>query len=488
MSEQDEIPVHRYTAAMSGEIEAYWQDFWEENGTFRAPNPTGPLADPKHPRAGAPKLYVLDMFPYPSGAGLHVGHPLGYIGTDCFGRYNRMAGRNVLHAMGFDAYGLPAEQYAVQTGQHPRKTTEANIVRYRAQLRRLGLAYDPRRSVATIDPEFYRWPQWIFLQIFNSWYDPAVRKARPIAELISAYESSERPTPDGRAWGDLTEVEQRTIVDDHRLAYVSHAPVNWCPALGTVLANEEVTAEGRSERGNHPVFKRALLQWVLAITAYADRLIADLDLVDWPEPIKVMQRNWIGRSVGANGTCSVAGHEGAEIEVFTTRPDTLFGATYMVLAPEHPLVDAIVPSDWPDAFIGDEITDIPPAWRGIFGTDRLPAEAVREYREFASVKSDLERQAEGKVKTGVFTGAFAVNPTNGLHVPIFIADYVMMGYGTGAIMAVPAHDERDFDFAREFDLPITAVVRPPDTWLTERGITADTPANEWPEGYVGDGE
>ena len=263
--------------------------------------------------------------------------------------------------------------------------------------------------------------------------------------------------------------------------------MNWCPALGTVLANEEVTADGRSERGNHPVFKRPLKQWVLAITSYADRLISDLDLVDWPEPIKIMQRNWIGRSLGANVAFPVVGHEDVTIEVFTTRPDTLFGATYMVLAPEHPLVDHIVPNEWPDALFSDELTDVPAAWRGIFGTDEYPAEAVRKYREFAAVKSDLERQAEGKVKTGVFTGAFAINPTNGAHIPIFIADYVMMGYGTGAIMAVPAHDQRDFEFAREFELPIVGVVRPSDDWSAERGIDPMASANDWPEAYVGDG-
>jgi leucyl-tRNA synthetase len=398
---ESETPRFRYTAALANEIEPRWQAYWAENGTFHAPNPSGELADPAHPRAGAPKLHVQDMFPYPSGAGLHVGHPLGYIGTDCYTRYKRMAGFNVLHPMGFDAFGLPAEQYAVQTGTHPAVTTAANVERYKGQLRRLGLAYDDRRSFATTDPEYYRWTQWIFLQIFNSWYDDVADHARPISELVAAFEAGTREplsdaNPDDRPWADLDDLTRRRVVDSFRLAYLEEATVNWCPALGTVLANEEVTAEGRSERGNHPVFKRALLQWVLAITSYADRLIADLDLVDWPEPIKVMQRNWIGRSVGANVTFAVAGHEHAEIEVFTTRPDTLFGATYMVLAPEHPLVDEIVPTDWPDAFVGDELTDIPPAWRGIFGTDRLPAEAVRNYRGFASAKSDLERLAEGK--------------------------------------------------------------------------------------------
>jgi leucyl-tRNA synthetase len=457
----NDIPQFRYTATMADDIERRWQDHWEENNTFYAPNPTGAMSDPDHPRAGAPKLYVLDMFPYPSGAGLHVGHPLGYIGTDCFGRYNRMAGRNVLHAMGFDAYGLPAEQYAVQTGQHPRKTTEANIERYRAQLRRLGLAYDPRRSVATIDPEFYRWTQWIFLQIFNSWYDQAARKARPIAELISAYESGERATPDGRAWTDLTDVERRTIVDDHRLAYVSHAPVNWCPALGTVLANEEVTADGRSERGNFPVFKRNLKQWMMRITAYADRLIEDLEHLDWPASVKLMQRNWIGRSTGAHIQFpSAAG----PIRVFTTRPDTVFGATYMVLAPEHELVSGLVAGAWP--------ADIPPVWTGGHGS---PAAAVAAYRSFAAGETDVERLAESREKTGVFIGSYATNPVTGAKIPIFIADYVLAGYGTGAIMAVPGQDERDWEFAERFDLPIVRTVQP----------SADFPADG--KAYLGDG-
>src|SRR3984893_10706323 len=283
MSETDtgsDIPPFRYTAALAAQIEEEWQAFWEEDGTFRAPTPPGPLADPDHPRAGAEKLFVLDMFPYPSGARLHVGHPLGYIGTDSYGRYQRMAGRNVLHAMGFDAYGLPAEQYAVQTRKHPRLTTEANVLRYRQQLRRLGLAYDDRRSVATTDVAFYRWTQWIFLQIFNSWYDPTADKARPIDELILQFDTGERDAAvdtGGRGWSELDTVERRRLIDSYRLAYVAEAPVNWCPALGTVLANEEVTSEGRSERGNYPVYKRPLKQWMLRITAYAERLLADLD-------------------------------------------------------------------------------------------------------------------------------------------------------------------------------------------------------------------
>ena len=487
----DDRPQFRYDARLANEIETRWQDRWEADHTFWAPNPVGPLAEGWERAAGKPKLYVLDMFPYPSGAGLHVGHPLGYIGTDVFARYWRMRGHNVLHAMGYDAFGLPAEQYAVQTGQHPRVTTEANVATMRRQLRALGLGHDPRRGVATTDVSYYRWTQWIFLQIFGSWYDDVADRARPIDELVEALEAGTREpvseaNPDDLPWSALDEPTRRAVVDSYRLAYLEEATVNWCPALGTVLANEEVTVDGRSERGNHPVFRRPLKQWVLAITSYADRLLADLDLVDWPEPIKVMQRNWIGRSVGANVAFPVVGHEGVDIEVFTTRPDTLFGATYMVLAPEHPLVDEIVPPDWPDSFITDEVSDLPASWRGIFGTDVLPTEAVRRYREFAGAKSELERQSEGKVKTGVFTGAFARNPLNGWHIPIFIADYVLTGYGTGAIMAVPAHDQRDFEFAREFDLAIRGVVRPSDVWLAERGADPDD-ADAWPEAYVGDG-
>ncbi|WP_435210150.1 leucine--tRNA ligase [Micromonospora sp. bgisy143] len=456
-----DIPPFRYTAAMAGEIETRWQDTWAREGTFHAPNPTGPLADPSHPRAGAEKLYVLDMFPYPSGAGLHVGHPLGYIGTDCYARYQRMAGHNVLHAMGFDAFGLPAEQYAVQTGTHPRTTTVANIERYKAQLRRLGLAHDERRSVATIDTDFYRWTQWIFLQIFNSWYDRDAAKARPIAELIAEFEGGNRATPDGRAWAELSVAERRKIVDDYRLAYVSEAPVNWCPGLGTVLANEEVTADGRSDRGNFPVFKRNLKQWMMRITAYGDRLLDDLDSLDWPEPIKLMQRNWIGRSQGAHIDFATAGEP---IRVFTTRPDTIFGATYMVLAPEHELVDALTPTAWPDGTRD--------AWTGGHAS---PAEAVEAYRKAAAAKTDVERQSDSKEKTGVFIGAYATNPVTGGQIPIFIADYVLAGYGTGAIMAVPAQDERDWAFAEVFELPIVRTVQPAEGF-DGKAYTGDGPA------------
>ncbi|HEY2669201.1 MAG TPA: leucine--tRNA ligase [Rugosimonospora sp.] len=466
-----EVPPFRYTAELAARIEERWQDYWEERGTFYAPNPVGPLADPDHPRAGAPKLYVADMFPYPSGSGLHVGHPLGYIGTDCYCRYQRMIGRNVLHPMGFDAFGLPAEQYAVQTGTHPRKTTEENVERYRTQLRRLGLAYDDRRSVATTDVPFYRWTQWIFLQIFNSWYDPDANggaggaggagRARPIAELIADFESGARPTPDGRAWSTLTDVERRTIINDHRLAYVSQAPVNWCPGLGTVLANEEVTADGRSDRGNFPVFKRNLKQWMMRITAYGDRLIGDLEGLDWPEPIKLMQRNWIGRSTGAHIDFPTAA---GPVRVFTTRPDTVFGATYLVLAPEHELVDALTPNVWP--------VDTRQVWTGGHDT---PGEAVSAYRRFAAAKTDEERAADAKEKTGVFTGAYATNPVNGAQIPVFVADYVLAGYGTGAIMAVPGQDERDWEFAEVFDLPIVRTVQPSEGF-DGKAYTGDGPA------------
>ncbi|MGA5702201.1 leucine--tRNA ligase [Peterkaempfera bronchialis] len=447
----------RYTAALAADIEARWQDLWEKEGTFNAPNPTGPLADPAAGDiTGKPHAFIMDMFPYPSGAGLHVGHPLGYISTDVYARFKRMTGHNVLHTLGYDAFGLPAEQYAVQTGTHPRVSTEGNIEVFRAQLRRLGLGHDSRRSIATIDPDYYRWTQWIFLKIFESWYDESADRARPIAELVEQFTTGERATPDGRPWAALTSTERDELLGEYRLAYAKEVPVNWCPGLGTVLANEEVTADGRSERGNFPVFKAKLRQWMMRITAYADRLIADLDLLDWPEAIKLQQRNWIGRSQGARVDFAVDADGGAAVTVFTTRPDTLFGATYMVLAPEHDLVDRIIPAAWPEGVRAD--------WTGGAAT---PAEAVAAYRAEAAAKSDVERQADAKVKTGVFTGAYAVNPVSGERIPVFIADYVLMGYGTGAIMAVPAHDSRDFAFARAFGLPMRCVVQPSDNRGTD---------------------
>ncbi|HEY2203037.1 MAG TPA: leucine--tRNA ligase [Pseudonocardia sp.] len=444
----DDTPPFRYTAELADRIELRWQDRWESGGTFRTPNPSGALGEPELARERGDKVYLLDMFPYPSGAGLHVGHPLGFIGTDVLGRFLRMTGHNVLHAMGFDAFGLPAEQYAVQTGTHPRKTTEANIERYRAQLRRLGLAHDDRRSVATTDVEFYRWTQWIFLKIYNSWYDSAAGRARPIAALEAEFAEGARAVPaGGPPWADRDEAQRRALIDSYRLAYLAEAPVNWCPGLGTVLANEEVTADGRSERGNFPVFRRNLKQWMMRITAYADRLEQDLDRLDWPDSVKSMQRNWIGRSEGAQVRFR---SEHGDIEVFTTRPDTLFGATYMVLAPEHPLVDRLASGAWPDG------TDA--RWTGGAAT---PAEAVAAYRLVASRKSELDRQ-ENKDKTGVFTGSHATNPVNGESIPVFVADYVLMGYGTGAIMAVPGQDQRDWDFAEAFGLPIVRTVQPDD--------------------------
>ncbi|MAE64890.1 MAG: leucine--tRNA ligase [Phycisphaeraceae bacterium] len=444
-------------------IERKWQDHWQAHRTFAVPNPGDCDFDP-----GRRKCYVLDMFPYPSGVGLHVGHPLGYIATDIVSRYRRMHGDAVLHPMGYDAFGLPAEQYAVETGVHPAETTRNNIETMTRQLRQLGLSYDWDRCVATTEPGYYRWTQWIFLQMYHSWYDPAQQKARPITELRTLLENGEYDvgfdgapvpvaasgamdalggTPAGvRKWHELDEREQADVLDGLRLAFRDEVPVNWCPALGTVLANEEVTNDGRSERGNHPVEKRPLRQWMLRITAYCDRLLADLALVDWPEPIRIMQRNWIGRSRGAMVDFVLEGTDEV-IQVFTTRPDTLFGATYMVLAPEHPLVGRIT-------------------------TDAQRAD-VEAYQRQAEARSDVDRMAEtdgAASKTGVFTGAHAVNPTNGASIPVWIADYVLMGYGTGAIMAVPAHDQRDFEFAAKFDLPMRAVVAPDGDWLAGHSI------------------
>jgi leucyl-tRNA synthetase len=448
----EDVSPYRYTARLANEIEQKWQDRWDEERTFWTPNPSGPLSEGFERVADRTRLYVLDMFPYPSGAGLHVGHPLGYIGTDVYSRFMRMTGSNVLHPMGYDAFGLPAEQYAIQTGEHPRVAVEQNIATMRRQLRRLGLDHDPRRSFATTDLQYYRWTQWIFLQMFNAWYDEERETSRPIDELAAEFESGARSTPDDRRWDELDAVERRQVVDSYRLAYLDEVDVNWCPALGTVLANEEVTSEGRSERGNYPVYKRPLEQWMLRITKYADRLLADLDVLDWPESIKIMQRNWIGRSEGADIVFPVESHEGLGIRVFTTRPDTVFGATYMVLAPELDIVDEIVTNEW--------TSGTPLEWRGSFGTDVSPVEAVEAYREYAAKKTDLERQAEGREKTGVFTGAFAINPVNDQRIPIFVADYVLAGYGTGAIMAVPGQDQRDWDFAEEFGLEIIRTVQP----------------------------
>jgi leucyl-tRNA synthetase len=398
------------------QIEPKWQQIWDDRQIFHAPNPGAKGFDSKKK-----KFYVLDMFPYPSGAGLHVGHPEGYTATDIIARYKRMRGFNVLHPMGWDAFGLPAEQYAIKTGQHPEVTTRENVAKFKSQLKRIGFSYDWQREINTTAPGYFKWTQWIFLQIYNSWFNPKTNKAEP----ISTYRGKNP--------------------DEARLAYVADVPVNWCPELGTVLANEEVV-DGKSEVGGFPVVRRPMRQWMLRITSYAERLINELDRLDWPEGIKLLQRNWIGRSEGAEIDYKVDNHE-QKIRVFTTRPDTLYGATYMVLAPEHSLIDQIVTEDqWP---------------------------SVREYRERTARKSDLERTELSKEKTGVFTGAFAINPANEEKIPIWIADYVLLGYGTGAIQAVPAHDERDLEFARKFDLPIRQVVQPP--------------GDEDPIGFVGDG-
>jgi len=394
-----------------GPIERKWQQYWQEHKTFKA----------KDCEASRPKYYVLDMFPYPSGQGLHVGHPEGYTASDIVARYKRMRGFNVLHPFGWDAFGLPAEQHAIKTGTDPALTTAKNIANMRRQTKSLGFSYDWDREIATTDPEYYKWTQWIFLKFFNSYFDEREQKAKPIEQL---------PIPEG-----LSEQERWRFVDDHRLAYQADVPVNWCPALGTVLANEEVVG-GVSERGGYPVVRRPMRQWMLRITKYADRLLEDLTEVDWPESIKKLQVDWIGRSVGAEVCFKIDGHE-QDLWVFTTRPDTLFGATYMVIAPEHPFVDVITT----------------PAQKAV----------VRAYCEAAARKSDLDRTDLAKEKTGVFTGAYAINPANNEKIQIWISDYVLISYGTGAIMAVPAHDDRDYEFAKKFDLPILQVVEPPDS-------------------------
>lgn len=454
---ESDAPRHRYTAELAAGVERTWQQNWARLGTFNVPNPVGSLA----PSDGSPvpedKLFVQDMFPYPSGEGLHVGHPLGYIATDVFARYHRMKGRNVLHALGFDAFGLPAEQYAVQTGTHPRTRTEANVVNFRRQLGRLGLGHDSRRSFSTTDVEFYKWTQWIFLQIYNAWFDAAANKARPISELVAEFDSGARSLVDGRDWSTLSAGERADVIDDHRLVYRADSMVNWCPGLGTVLANEEVTSDGRSDRGNFPVFRKRLRQWMMRITAYSDRLLDDLDVLDWPDQVKTMQRNWIGRSTGASAlfTATRSNGETVGLEVFTTRPDTLFGATYLVLAPEHDLVDDLVGAGWP--------AGVDPLWTGGGAT---PAEAVAAYRRAIAVKSDLERQ-ESKEKTGVFLGSHAINPATGQPVPIFIADYVLAGYGTGAIMQFRAMisgtgiSREHWDFRSSKSLPAATFRRPP---------------------------
>jgi leucyl-tRNA synthetase len=430
-------------------IEKRWQQHWDNARTFSTPNPGDPEFDP-----AKPKFYTLAMFPYPSGAGLHMGHALNYTATDIVARYKRMRGFNVLHPIGYDAFGLPAEQYAVEHNVHPRITTEKNIANMSAQLKRLGIGYDWDRSFATTDPEYVKWTQWIFLKMYHSYFDPVENKVASISTLIEKLEGEDyyigtdgelivsgdteslEPLagigdPNIRKWTELQPDQRERLLDEYRLAFMAEVEVNWCPGLGTVLANEEVTNDGKSERGNFPVHKRPLKQWMLRITAYADRLIEDLDQVDWPENIKLLQRNWIGKSTGAEVDFAIEGSD-ETIRVFTTRPDTLFGATYMVLAPEHELVQHISTPEQRDA--------------------------VATYQQQTAGKSNIDRQADAKEKTGVFTGGYAINPVNNEKIPVWIADYVMMGYGTGAIMAVPAHDSRDYEFAKKFELPIVDVV------------------------------
>jgi len=598
-------------------IEPKWQQTWDEQQAFRAFNP-GDEIPANHPfakRHGVsgtvavtqlpPKFYILDMFPYPSGAGLHVGHPEGYTATDILARYRRAGGYNVLHPMGWDSFGLPAEQYAVKTGQHPRVTTEANIANFTRQIKSLGFSYDWSRELATTDPDYFKWTQWIFLKLYNSWFNPVTNKAEPIETLeypaalrvgkTDGVGQASRPTQTSKAASEANgdrrdacppdlESARRAYRDSKRLAYVSEAPVNWCPELGTVLANEEVI-DGKSEVGGFPVIRKPMRQWMLRITAYAEKLLADLDTIDWSDSLKEMQRNWIGRSEGAEVDFAIVGSE-EKIRVFTTRPDTLFGATYMVLSPEHKLLDEIVPGGWPQhtpyywkgpgcelvgvvregerhvpnwgrvaapaerftseqlaeaakqfgaevvsvsewkliaglseelqwrighyralplaadsrsvtvamadpgdlsaldalaALVGREVQvnlasslEIELAYRNQFYKGNRgewnPEEAVRFYREYAASKSDLERTELAKEKTGVFTGAYAINPVNGEKIPIWIADYVLASYGTGAIMAVPAHDTRDFEFATKFNLPIVQVVQPPDAKTDWQGF------------------
>ena len=475
-SPTNDTPQYRYTSQLANDIEARWQEYWRTEATFEVANPVGDLGKGFENIRERKKLFVMDMFPYPSGIGLHVGHPLGYIATDVFARFMRMSGYNVVHTMGYDAFGLPAEQYAVTTGQHPRVSTERNIASMKKQLERLGLGHDPRRSISTVDTGYYRWTQWIFLQLFNSWFDAEQNKARPISELVEELDSGKRQLDDVD-WSELDQIERQRQLGNFRLAYEADSPVNWCPALGTVLANEEVTNEGKSERGNFPVYRRPMRQWMMRITAYAERLLEDLDLLDWTDSMKGMQRNWIGRSNGAEVDFQVADLD-EKIRIFTTRPDTLFGATYMVLAPEHELVDVLTKDVWPE--------HISASWKGPMHSE-TPRAGVEEYKAAAAGKSELERQVDTKHKSGVFTGSYAINPVNGEHIPIFVADYVLMGYGTGAIMAVPAHDERDFEFARTFHLPITAVIKPDGEWFFERRLDTSTPAKDWPEAFSGDG-
>ena len=447
---QEEAHRSRYDARMAIEIEERWQDVWDQTDAYRTPNPGDQDFD-----ASKPKFYCLDMFPYPSGAGLHVGHPEGYTATDILCRYKRMRGFNVLHPMGFDAFGLPAEQYAVRTGVHPRETTQAAMDNFRRQLKRFGFSYDWSREFATIDPDYYRWTQWIWLKAYGSWFDPERKQARPIAELERGLDDGSRIPADAEGdpidWSSMDADARRRYLDDQRLAYLGEQTVNWCPKLGTVLANEEVIG-GRSERGDHPVTRKPLRQWMFRITSYAQRLLDDLEFIKWPESTRIMQREWIGRSEGALVKFEVEGRV-ESLDVFTTRPDTLFGATYMVVAPEHPLVDEVIAAD------ADPV--------------------ITAYVAAARNRADVDRMADSKEKTGVFTGRYANNPATDERIPIWTADYVLAGYGTGAIMAVPAHDQRDFEFARTFGLPIRQVVAAVGT--------AASDCDDWESARGGDG-
>lgn len=433
-------------------IQERWQKYWADHQTYRIENDSS-----------RPKYYVLDMFPYPSGSGLHVGHPLGYIASDIIARFKRLQGFNVLHPMGYDAFGLPAEQYAIETGQHPAETTKKNSIRYREQLDKIGFSFDWSREVNTSDPKFYKWTQWIFLQLFDSWYDADADKAKPIQDLVEAFEiggssavnanSSFEGTFTAADWKAMSPKEREDVLQEFRLTFLKESTVNWCPALGTVLANDEVK-DGLSERGGHEVVQRKMLQWSMRITAYADRLLSGLDSLEWTDSMKEIQRNWIGRSQGAKVFFDVVDSE-HQIEVFTTRPDTMFGASFMVLAPEHP-------------FIEDLCTD-----------DKK--EEVSKYQKWAEGRSERERMSEVKEVTGAFTGAYAVNPMNGEKLPIWISDYVLIGYGSGAIMAVPCGDQRDWEFARHFNIPIPNIIEGHDI---EVGALEDKGASLCNSGFL----
>ena len=463
---QSSTPAQRYTAELASQIEARWQKHWVENESFQTLNPGDEGFD-----ASKPKFYCLDMFPYPSGKGLHVGHPLGYIATDIISRYRRMCGYNVLHPMGWDAFGLPAEQYAIQTGVHPAITTKNAIDTYRMQLSSFGMSYDWSREIATIDADYYRWTQWIWLKAYESFFDPKKQKARPIAALRDELAAGHWAIDDSGGlvapetnncirWDTLDDEQQRHTIDLLRLAYLDEQVVNWCPALGTVLANEEVI-DGKSERGHHPVTRRPLRQWMFRITAYADRLLNDLESVDWPNSTKTMQREWIGRSEGADIDFELLQPMEGSLRVYTTRADTLFGATFMVVAPEHPLIDRLLEQP----------------------TSECNSRELDLYVQAARNRSEVDRMADTKDKTGVFTGAYAVNPATGKPIPIWVADYVLMGYGHGSVMAVPGHDQRDNQFAKKFNLPIVEVVRPAedvvaDECFSGEGLAADSSNDE----------